>query len=167
MDKPTLLSPEQLLAMLLVDLRAIAEREQGGPVTDAVIAVPTYFTEPERHAVLAAAHVAGINCMRLLNETTANALAWGIYKTDLPEGGEPLRVVFVDIGFSATQVSLPAAVPWHVHAVRALLYCVALRWRRHWFGAAAAGAGCRSRPPCFPPCPPTCCACVRSTGVRG
>lgn len=104
LDKPTLLSPEQLLAMLLVDLRAIAEREQGGPVTEAVIAVPTYFTEPERHAVLAAAHVAGINCMRLLNETTANALAWGIYKTDLPEGGEPLRVVFVDVGFSATQV---------------------------------------------------------------
>ena len=47
--------------------------------------------------------IAGLNCLRLLNETTATALAYGIYKTDLPEG-DPINVVFVDIGFASTQV---------------------------------------------------------------
>jgi heat shock protein 4 len=47
--------------------------------------------------------IAGLNCLRLLNETTATALSYGIYKTDLPEG-DPVNVVFVDIGFSSTQV---------------------------------------------------------------
>ena len=47
--------------------------------------------------------IAGLNCLRLLNETTATALAYGIYKTDLPEG-DPVNVVFVDIGFASTQV---------------------------------------------------------------
>jgi hypothetical protein len=47
--------------------------------------------------------IAGINCLRLINETTATALAYGIYKTDLPEG-DPVHVVFVDVGHSHTQV---------------------------------------------------------------
>lgn len=91
------------MATLLVDLRAIAEGEQGGPVADAVLAVPAYFTEPERHAMLAAAQIAGLNCLRLMNDTTATALAYGIYKTDLPEDA-PLHVAFVDVGFASTQV---------------------------------------------------------------
>lgn len=104
LGNPTLLSAEQLMAMLLVDLREIAQREQGGaPVTDAVLAVPTHATEPERHAMLAAAQIAGLNCLRLLNEPTATALAYGIYKTDLPEGA-PIHVAFVDVGFASTQV---------------------------------------------------------------
>lgn len=50
---------------------------------------------------------AGLNCLRLLNETTATALAYGIYKTDLPEG-EPVHVVFVDVGYASTQVCVVA-----------------------------------------------------------
>lgn len=93
---------EQLMGMLLVDLKSIGEGE-GVPVSECVLSVPTYFTEPERHAMLAAAQVAGLNCLRLLNETTATALSYGIYKTDLPDG-DPVNVVFVDVGFSSTQV---------------------------------------------------------------
>ncbi|KFM26761.1 97 kDa heat shock protein [Auxenochlorella protothecoides] len=103
----TRLSPEQLMAALLVDLRQLAEREQGAPVTDAVLAVPVYFTEAERHAMLAAAGTAGLKCLRLLNDTTATALAWGIYRTDLPED-TPVNVVFIDVGYSATQVCVVA-----------------------------------------------------------
>lgn len=95
-------TPEQLLAMVLVDLKKIAEHETGVPPVDCVITVPAYYTEAQRYATLNAASIAGLNCLRLMNETTATALAYGIFKTDLPE--EPVHVAFVDMGHSATQV---------------------------------------------------------------
>ncbi|KAI8467580.1 MAG: heat shock protein 70 family [Monoraphidium minutum] len=107
-------SPAQLLAMVLSDLRRMADRQSGdgggtggAAVADCVLNVPAYFTQPERRAVLAAAQVAGLNCVRLLHDTTAAALAYGIYKTELPED-EPVHVAFVDMGFAATQVSVVA-----------------------------------------------------------
>lgn len=100
-------TPEQLVAMILVDLKRIAEAEGGVPVNDCVIAVPTYFTEPERYAMLNASFIAGLNCLRLMNETTAIAQAYGIFKTDLPEKQEDaVHVAFVDVGHSATQVNM-------------------------------------------------------------
>ena len=96
------ITPEQLVAMLMVDLKSIAEAD-GSPVTDCVIGVPTFFTEAERLAMLGAAHIAGVNCLRLINENTATALAFGIYKADLPDS-EPINVAFVDIGHAAMQV---------------------------------------------------------------
>jgi heat shock protein 4 len=107
LEKTVHFTPEQIMAALLVDLREIAEKEQGTPVTDAVISVPVFYTEAERHAMLTAAQVAGFNCLRLLDETTATALAYGIYKTDLPEN-EPINVAFVDVGHNATQVCVVA-----------------------------------------------------------
>jgi heat shock protein 4 len=107
LDKPAQFTAEQLMAMLLVDLKSIAETDSGAPVSDAVLSVPTYYTEPERHAMLGASQLAGLNCLRLMNETTATALSYGIYKTDLPET-DPVHVVFVDIGFSSTQVCVVA-----------------------------------------------------------
>lgn len=104
-NEPTSLTPEQVFAMLLVDLKKIVETEAGPVSSDCVIAVPTYFTEPERYAILNASTIAGLNCLRLINETTATALAYGIYKTDLPET-EAVNVAFVDVGHSATQVSI-------------------------------------------------------------
>ncbi len=108
LGKTARISAEAAMAALLVDLREQAEREQGAPVVDAVITAPVYWAERERHAMLAAAHVAGLNCLRLLDETTATALAYGIYKTDLPEANPPLRVAFVDVGHASTQVCVAA-----------------------------------------------------------
>lgn len=119
-------TPEQLVAMVLVDLKRVAEADggipQGGSAPDACLSVPCYYTEAERHAMLAACHVADVKCLRLVNETTAIALAYGIYKTDLPApapgtaeaaaadaaaaSGADVKVAFVDIGHSATQVSI-------------------------------------------------------------
>lgn len=99
-------TPEQLTAMLLVDLKRIAEVEAGVPVNDCCISVPTYFTEAERYAMLAAAQVAGLNCLQLVNETTATALAYGIFKTDLAD--EAVNVAFVIVGQASTQVSIAA-----------------------------------------------------------
>ena len=95
-------TPEQIVAALIVDMKTIAEVD-GSPVTDCVISVPAYFLESERYAMLNAAQIAGVNCLRLLNDTTAAALAYGIYKTDLPEA-EPVNVAFIDCGYNAFQV---------------------------------------------------------------
>ena len=97
-------TPEQLMSMLIVDSKAIAATDDS-PVTDCVIAVPSYFTMVERRAMLDASQIAGVNCLRLLSEITATALAFGIYKTDLPEK-DPVNVVFVDVGYSSLQVYL-------------------------------------------------------------
>ena len=108
-------TPEQLLAMVIVDLKAIAAAD-GSPVTDAVLTVPTYYTEPERAAVLAAAEIAGVACLRLLNESTASALAYGLYKTDLPEAASPpVNVAFVDAGANALQVSIVSFIKGKLH----------------------------------------------------
>lgn len=97
-------TPEQIVASIIVDMKDIAEVD-GSPVTDCVLSVPTYYVESERYAMLNAARIAGVNCLRLINETTATALAYGIYKTDLPET-DPVNVAFVDVGQNAFQVSL-------------------------------------------------------------
>ncbi|XP_044536188.1 heat shock 70 kDa protein 4L isoform X1 [Gracilinanus agilis] len=73
------------------------------------VKIPSFFTDAERRSVMAAAQVAGLNCLRLMNETTAVALAYGIYKQDLPPLEEkPRNVVFIDMGHSAYQVSICA-----------------------------------------------------------
>lgn len=102
-NEPSTFTPEQVMAMILVDCKHIAEEEAGVTVTDCAIAVPTYYAEAERYAMLNAAAIAGVKCLRLINENTATALAYGIYKTDLPET-EAVHVAFVDVGHSSTQV---------------------------------------------------------------
>uniref|UniRef100_A0AAQ5XFH4 Heat shock protein 4b n=1 Tax=Amphiprion ocellaris TaxID=80972 RepID=A0AAQ5XFH4_AMPOC len=73
------------------------------------IKVPCYYTDAERRSVVDAAQIAGLNCLRLMNETTAVALAYGIYKQDLPALEEKARnVVFVDLGHSGYQTSVCA-----------------------------------------------------------
>lgn len=99
-------SVTQIVGMLLTKIRSVAETELKCKVTDCCISVPSYFNDRQRHATLAAAKLAGLNCLKLFNETAAVALAYGIYKQDLPAEGEtPRRVVFVDVGHSQTQMS--------------------------------------------------------------
>jgi heat shock protein 4 len=102
LGEQAVLTPEQVMAMLLVDLKKIADVE-GVSVTDCVLAVPTYYNERERYAMLNAAAIAGLNCLRLMNDNTATALSYGIYKTDLPEE-TAINVAFVDMGHCAIQV---------------------------------------------------------------
>ncbi|XP_077156458.1 heat shock 70 kDa protein 4L isoform X2 [Paroedura picta] len=100
---------EQVTGMLLVKLKETSESALKKPVADCVISIPGFFSDAERRSVMAAAQVAGLNCLRLMNETTAVALAYGIYKQDLPSLEErPRNVVFVDMGHSAYQVSICA-----------------------------------------------------------
>uniref|UniRef100_A0A3Q2FIH1 Heat shock protein 4a n=1 Tax=Cyprinodon variegatus TaxID=28743 RepID=A0A3Q2FIH1_CYPVA len=109
MEEERVFSVEQITGMLLTKLKETAESALKKPVVDCVISVPSYFTDAERRSVMDAAQIAGLNCLRLMNETTAVSLAYGIYKQDLPAPEEkPRIVVFVDLGHSGYQVSVCA-----------------------------------------------------------
>eukprot|EP01102_Stenamoeba_stenopodia_P022965 TRINITY_DN9768_c0_g1_i3.p1 TRINITY_DN9768_c0_g1~~TRINITY_DN9768_c0_g1_i3.p1 ORF type:complete len:496 (+),score=174.82 TRINITY_DN9768_c0_g1_i3:207-1694(+) len=101
----TTFSVVQLVAMILHKLKTTTEKEIGGRMSDAAISCPGYFTDAQRRALLHASEIAGINCVRLLNETTATALYWGFYRRDLPEN-DPIHVMFIDCGYKNTSVSI-------------------------------------------------------------
>ncbi|KAL2234747.1 heat shock 70 kDa protein 14 [Sesamum indicum] len=100
-------TPTQVLGMVFSDLKIIAEKNLNAAVVDCCIGIPVYFTDLQRRAVMDAATIAGLHPLRLFHETTATALAYGIYKTDLPEN-EPLNVAFVDVGHASLQVCIAA-----------------------------------------------------------
>lgn len=106
MDEDHVFSPEQITAMLFTKLKVDAAVALQTQIYDCVITVPSYFTNAERKALLDAAGIAGLNCLRMINETTATALSYGFYKQDLPAPEEkPRNVIFVDFGHSSIQVS--------------------------------------------------------------
>lgn len=89
-------------------LRDIASKELKVGVSDVVIAVPGWYTDIQRRALLDAAAIANLNVLRLINDTTATALGYGITKTDLPEPEAPRYVAFVDVGHATLSVSVVA-----------------------------------------------------------
>ncbi|ETO28096.1 heat shock protein [Reticulomyxa filosa] len=97
------LSPEQVLAPFLRQLKEFTSKHlQGLPVKDCVITCPVYFTDAQRRSLLATAALAELNVLRLLNETTAVAVTYGLTR----KLEENRRVMFVDMGYSNTQVSI-------------------------------------------------------------
>ncbi len=93
-------SPEEISAMILQKLKADAEAKLGEEVTDAVITVPAYFNDAQRQATKDAGRIAGLNVLRIINEPTAAALAYGIDKE-----GEQTVLVF-DLGGGTFDVSV-------------------------------------------------------------
>ncbi|RDX67062.1 Heat shock 70 kDa protein 14, partial [Mucuna pruriens] len=98
-------TPTQVLGMMLSNLKEIAQKNLNAAVVDCCIGIPIYFTDLQRRAVLDAATIAGLHPLRLFHETTATALTYGIYKTDLPENDQ-LNVAFVDVGHASMQVCI-------------------------------------------------------------
>jgi len=91
----------QLVSMYLSKIKATASAELKLPVSDMVMSVPAWFTDSQRRSLMDAAEIAGLKLLRLMNDTTAAALGYGITKLDLPTGDEkPRRVAFIDIGHS-------------------------------------------------------------------
>ncbi|WP_290658688.1 Hsp70 family protein, partial [Kocuria sp.] len=86
-------TPQEISARTLMKLKADAESYLGDTVTDAVITVPAYFNDAERQATKEAGEIAGMNVLRIVNEPTAAALAYGLEK-----GKEDELILVFDLG---------------------------------------------------------------------
>jgi heat shock protein 4 len=107
-----IVSMEKLMAMMLTHLKDIAKASIGTDVGSIVLSVPGYWTDSQRRGLLDAVGIAGLNVSRLMNETTASALAYGIYKNARKEfdASVPKNVMFLDCGHSAFSVSIASFV---------------------------------------------------------
>lgn len=118
----------QIQAMFLTKIKQTASAELKLPVADVVISVPAWYTDSQRRALLDASEIAGLKTLRLINDTTAAALGWGITKLDLPAPEEkPKRVAFVSIGHSNYTASI-------VEFKKGELTVKSTAWDRHFGG---------------------------------
>src|SRR6516225_1585080 len=101
--KGKLLSPQEISAQVLLKMKATAEDYLGEPVTEAVITVPAYFNDSQRQATKDAGRIAGLNVLRIINEPTAAALAYGLEKQ---KQGTAEKVAVYDLGGGTFDISI-------------------------------------------------------------
>jgi heat shock 70kDa protein 1/2/6/8 len=98
-----ILSPEEISSTILTELKNMASSYLKTKITKTVITVPAYFNDAQRQATKDAATIAGLDCLRIINEPTAAALAYGLQEQSL---GKDLNVIIYDLGGGTLDVSL-------------------------------------------------------------
>ncbi len=96
-------SPPEISAMILMKMRQTADDYLGEQVTDAVITVPAYFNDTQRQATKDAGRIAGLNVLRIINEPTAAALAYGLEKQ---KQDKPEKIAVYDLGGGTFDISI-------------------------------------------------------------
>src|SRR5688572_16348634 len=99
-------SPPEISAIVLMKMKQTAEDYLGEQVTDAVITVPAYFNDGQRQATKDAGRIAGLNVLRIINEPTAAALAYGLDKQDELSGGKAEKIAVYDLGGGTFDISI-------------------------------------------------------------
>ena len=108
-DEPLTISAEHAMAMMLVKAKDVSSKANNGVnIGDAVLAVPHWFTEAQRRGVAQACEIAGVNCLKVANESSLVALSYGIFKSakKLFSETEPVHVMFIDIGYTGMSVTI-------------------------------------------------------------
>ena len=100
MDSVKQFSPEEISSMILLKMKQTAEMYMGFPITKAVVTVPAYFSDSQRQATIDAGTIAGLDILRIINEPTAAAIAYGLDKT-----GDRVVLIY-DFGGGTLDVSI-------------------------------------------------------------
>ena len=109
-------TPTQILAMQFTNILSFTQKWSGKPQCDFVCSVPSYYGMPQRLAVRDAATIAGVSLLRLVNEGTAAALSYGIFKQDHDEK-KAQNVMFVDMGYAQYTVTVVSFIKSGLHVI--------------------------------------------------
>lgn len=108
-DEPLVISAEHAMAIMLAKAKDVSCKANGGvSIGDAVLAVPSWYTESQRRGILQACEISSGNCLKIANEGTNVALSYGIFKSakKLFSETEPQHVMFIDIGYTGMGVTI-------------------------------------------------------------